>query len=125
MTSGPTTMQDGDITWLELPGGDDCRRTGRFYVRVFNWLVEDDGNTVWFREPSGRLGGAFRGDLPSSEAGPILSLAVADAAEALSRIVDAGGEVILDRTLIAPDVGYRALFRDPAGTTVGLFERSA
>jgi predicted enzyme related to lactoylglutathione lyase len=30
----------------------------------------------------------------------------------------------MDRTEIAPGVGHRALFRDPAGNPMGLFERS-
>jgi hypothetical protein len=117
-------MGDGDIGWLELPGGDDCRRTGRFYAAVFGWLVDDDGATVWFREPSGALGGAFRADLPAGAGGPLLYLAVVDAAAALERVRAAGGEVLSERTLIAPAVGYRAEFRDPAGTTMGLFERT-
>jgi uncharacterized protein len=115
-------MGDGDFGWLELPGGDDCRRTGRFYARAFGWQVDDDGETVWFREPSGRLGGAFREDLPPAGSGPILYLSTSNAAAALARIRDGGGTVILDRTLIAPGAGHRALFRDPAGTTMGLFE---
>ncbi len=119
-------MGNGDVTWLELPGGDDCRRTGRFYARVFGWLVEDDGDAIWFREPSGGLGGAFLGDLPAAAGGgPMVYLAVADAAATLDDVRDAGGDILLERTLIAPDVGHRALFRDPAGSTVGLFERSA
>jgi predicted enzyme related to lactoylglutathione lyase len=117
-------MGDGDVSWLELPGGADCRRTGRFYAAAFGWLVDDDGATVWFREPGGGLGGAFVADLPAADAGPILYLATADAAAALARIRDVGGMVILDRTLIAPGVGHRALFRDPAGTTMGVFERA-
>ena len=67
-------MSDGDLAWLELPGGDDCHATGRFYATAFGWLVEDDGETAWFREPSGRLGGAFRGDLPAAASGPLLYL---------------------------------------------------
>jgi hypothetical protein len=115
---------DGDVGWLELPGGDDCRRTGRFYAAAFGWLVEDDGAAVWFREPSGSLGGAFRGDLAAGTGGPLLYLAVDDAADALLRVRAAGGEVLTERTLVAPGVGYQATFRDPAGTTMGLFERA-
>lgn len=116
----------GEIEWLELPGGN-CPETGRFYAAALGWLVDDSGDTVWFREPSGRLGGAFRGDLPPSAAGtgPIFYLAVDDAVAVLDRIRNAGGEVVMDRTEIAPSVGHRALFRDPAGTTMGLFEPSA
>jgi predicted enzyme related to lactoylglutathione lyase len=116
---------DGDFGWLELPGGSDCHRTGLFYARSFGWQVDDDGQTVWFREPSGRLGGAFRGDLPSGESGPILYLAVADAETALNRVREGGGMVIEERSRIAPGLGYRAVFQDPAGTTMGLFEPEA
>jgi predicted enzyme related to lactoylglutathione lyase len=35
-----------------------------------------------------------------------------------------GGEVVMDRTQIAPGVGHRALLFDPAGTPMGLFKRS-
>lgn len=114
----------GEIEWLELPGGD-CSGTGRFYAKALDWLIEETGDTVWFREPSGRLGGAFRGDLPPAKTGtgPILYLAVDHAEVALGRIRDAGGEVVMERMEIAPGLGYQALFRDPAGTTMGLFER--
>jgi predicted enzyme related to lactoylglutathione lyase len=115
-------MANGDIGWLELPGGNDCRRTGRFYARVFGWQVDDDGKTVWFREASGTLGGAFRGDLPAAETGPILYLLVTDATAALDRITDEEGATIMPRSRIAPGAGHRALFRDPAGTTMGLYE---
>jgi predicted enzyme related to lactoylglutathione lyase len=115
-------LADGDLGWMELPGGDDCRATGIFYARTFGWLVDDDGETVRFMEPSGRFGGAFRGDLPAAASGPILYVSVGDAAAALDRIRQGGGTVILERAPIAPGVGHRALFRDPAGTTMGLFE---
>jgi predicted enzyme related to lactoylglutathione lyase len=84
--------------------------------------VEDDGQTVWFREPSGRLGGAFRGDLVAAGPGPILYVSVGDADTALHRIKECGGTVVQERTMIAPGFGYRAVFQDPAGTTMGLFE---
>jgi predicted enzyme related to lactoylglutathione lyase len=116
---------EGDVSWLELPGGPDCRQTGRFYAAAFGWLVDDDGETVWFREPAGPLGGAFVADLPAAVGGPILYLATANATAALERARTAGGSVVQERTLIAPGVGYRALFRDPAGTTMGLFERAS
>ena len=48
----------------------------------------------------------------------------AHAADALLRVRAAGGEVLTERTLVAPGVGYQATFRDPAGTTMGLFERA-
>jgi predicted enzyme related to lactoylglutathione lyase len=118
-------MVDGEFAWLELPGGEDCRATGRFYATVFGWLVDDDGTTVRFREPSGRLGGAFRGDLPAAASGPVLYLAATDAATLLGHIRAAGGQIVLERTLIAPGVGWRAMFVDPAGSTLGLFERGA
>jgi uncharacterized protein len=118
-------MLEGEFAWLELPGGDDCAATGEFYAVAFGWSVDDDGATVWFRDPSDRFGGAFRGDLPAAPAGPIVYLATDDAVAALDAVRGAGGTVVLERTEIAPGVGHRALFRDPAGTTMGLVERAA
>ena len=63
--------------------------------------------------------------LPAVPAGgALLYLATSDAAAALGRVRAAGGTVLLDKTEIEPDIGFRALFRDPAGTTMGLFERA-
>ena len=119
-------MDEGSFGWLELPGGDDCERTGRFYEEAFGWEIQLDSRTVWFHEPGGHLGGAFVAHLPAAKAGgALLYLATSDAAAALGRVRAAGGTVLLDKTEIEPDIGFRALFRDPAGTTMGLFERAS
>lgn len=111
------------ITWIELPGGADCSATGRFYGDALGWSITDDGDTVWFDDGAGHAG-AFRGDLrPAIDAGPILYLDAGEIEAVLVRIAAAGGEVVMPRTEIAPGVGHRATFRDPAGSLLGLWER--
>lgn len=43
-----------------------------------------------------------------------------DLAEPLARVVSNGGMVIVPKTLIAPHIGYYALFSDADGNTIGL-----
>lgn len=113
----------GDLVWIELPGGLDCHVTGAFYARVFGWVVEDDGVTVRFHDPSGSLAGAFVEELPPSAAcGTILYLATEDAASSLASAVAAGAEAVRPREALSGGRGYRALLRDPAGTVVGVLE---
>jgi predicted enzyme related to lactoylglutathione lyase len=118
-----STLVQGTLAWVELPGGLDCRATGTFYARVFGWAVEDDGAMVRFRDPSGALVGAFVGELPPAAAcGTILYLSSDDADATLTRATAEGGQIVQPRTLVAPGVGFRALVRDPAGSVVGVFE---
>jgi hypothetical protein len=113
----------GSIAWIELPGGADCATTGRFYADALGWRVTDDGDTVWFDDGAG-LSGAFVGDLSAAvDGGPVLYLDVDEIAAVLARIEVAGGSVVTPRTEIAPGVGHRATFRDPAGSVLGLWER--
>jgi predicted enzyme related to lactoylglutathione lyase len=112
----------GDPVWLELPGGVDCRRTGTFYARVFGWLVEDDDGMVRFRTPSGSLAGAFVGAIPATGDGPLLYLESDDAGSTVELATAHGGVIVLAPTSIAPGIGHRALLRDPAGSTIGVFE---
>lgn len=111
------------ISWIELPGGPDCSATGRFYADALAWSITDDGDTVWFDDGAGHAG-AFRGDLPAApEAGPMLYLGVTEIEPVLERITALGGGVVMPRTEIAPGIGFRATFRDPAGSVLGLWER--
>jgi predicted enzyme related to lactoylglutathione lyase len=113
----------GSIAWIELPGGGDCSATGRFYADALGWNVNDDGETAWFDDGAG-LSGAFVGDLPAaSDGGPILYLGVDEIEAVLARITASGGTIVMPRTEIAPGVGHRATFRDPAGNLLGLWER--
>jgi predicted enzyme related to lactoylglutathione lyase len=113
----------GGLAWTELPGGLDCRATGRFYASVFGWAVDDDGMMLRFRDPDGVLTGAFICELPPAAAGgTILYLAVDSIDATLARAVDEGAQIVQPRAPIASGVGHRALLRDPAGSVIGLFE---
>jgi uncharacterized protein len=117
---------NGSLVWVELPGGADCHVTGTFYASVFGWDVDDDGTTVRFRDPSGRVGGAFVGHLePANSGGPLLYLGSDDLDATVSAAVAKGAGVVLGPTLIAEGVGRRALLRDPAGSVLGVFEPAA
>jgi predicted enzyme related to lactoylglutathione lyase len=115
-------MATGEISWIELPGGD-CTATGRFYSRVFGWDVEEEeGFGIRVRDTSGHQAGMFRGDLEPASGGPLLYIGVDDMDETLAAVEAEGGTAVSPRTLIDESIGWWASFRDPAGNLLGIWQ---
>ena len=112
------------ICHIELPS-TDLRISKEFYERVFGWRVEllDDGEYAFFREPT-VSGGFDPARMPSpDDSGPRVMIEVASIEDKIKEIVEAGGKLLKQRTLISEDFGYYALFRDPSGNTLGLWSK--
>ena len=76
-----------------------------------------------FDREAGGIGGAIvKVDdfLPARQGSLVYLRCGDDLAPVLSRVDDAGGKVLLDKTLIAPDIGYFATFLDTEGNKVAL-----
>lgn len=115
-------------TWFEIPTAD-FERARRFYETVFdvsfreNPYADMPGKMAIFPYVEGTVGGALvqwemsrpgpNGTLVYLNAGP-------DLAVALGRVEAAGGKVVVPKTLIAPDVGYFAIFNDTEGNILGM-----
>jgi predicted enzyme related to lactoylglutathione lyase len=113
--------------WFEIPTAD-LTRAMTFYSTVFEadfHVVKDMGPTVMavFDHKDGEVSGCLtHADhaKPSADGSVVYFNGGDDLAVPLGRIDGAGGAVLVPKTLIAPDIGYYAVFRDTEGNTVGL-----
>lgn len=117
------------ISWFEIPAAD-FERAIRFYETVMATTLkrEDMGAMRIAMFPGSEdspVGGAvtyMEGGQPPGPMGTVVYLfAGDDLAVALARVPGAGGEVTVPKTLIAPEIGYFAIFRDSEGNHVGLY----
>tara|TARA_R110002051_G_scaffold10001_1_gene37901 strand:+ start:24741 stop:25106 length:366 start_codon:yes stop_codon:yes gene_type:complete len=115
------------INWFEIPVSD-MERAIAFYQTVFAIEIkkQEFGEVVMGQFPPNSQEGAATGALmmyPSyipSEEGALLYFDSADIHTELNRVVDAGGKIQREKTLIAPEHGYMAVFTDSEGNRIAL-----
>jgi uncharacterized protein len=121
-------MTHGAIEWIEIPTADLTASTG-FYESVFGWKIQrPPGHEQYpmFNDTSGKVGGGFTTSFkPMPEAGMLVYVSVDSIEAILPAIATHGGQTVKPKTLIDPNVGWWASFRDPAGNILGLYERAA
>jgi predicted enzyme related to lactoylglutathione lyase len=115
---------NGKICYLEIPTTDIARSVA-FYTAIFGWKTRTrrDGSTA-FDDGVGEVSGAWVMGRPSSSAPGLLIYVMVDDVEATSKLVIANGGRIthaLDRN--APE--WFALFSDPDGNVLGLYQERA
>jgi predicted enzyme related to lactoylglutathione lyase len=128
MTSTPAA---GTVAHFAI-NADDVDASRRFYSQVFGWefvpwgppgflkVQLPDGSTPG---PIGALQG--RRDLvPGAPAVVELTVAVDDVDAACAACRAAGGQVLMERTVI-PGVGELAFLRDPSGVPIGAMRYEA
>ena len=106
---------------------DDPAASGEFYRQLFGWAVETHEEVGYTGFSDGHLSGGFpdlaRGLEPVRrvlEPGDVLCyVEVEDLDAALTRAVELGGEVLLEKTEAAPG-DHLGIFRDPAGVKFAL-----
>jgi uncharacterized protein len=117
------------ISWFEIPAAD-FERAMRFYETVLAMTLkrEDMGPMRMAMFPGSEdlpVGGAvtyMEGAQPPGPMGTVVYLSAGDdLALALARVPEAGGAVIVPKTLITSEIGYFAIFRDSEGNNVGLY----
>ena len=120
------------VGWFEIPV-TDMDRAQAFYERVFeiNISIHDLGGLImgWFPYEEGVKG--ISGSLvkhemyqPSGHAGALVYFSCQDVAIEVSRVAEAGGEVLREKTAIGEGHGYMALFKDSEGNRIGLHSQS-
>lgn len=120
--SDTPTLATGKICYLEIPA-TDIERSARFYREAFGWHVRERGDgAVAFDDTVNEVSGTWVLDRPpSGDAGLLVYIMVADAAEAADGVLAAGGEII---QLVDPDGREKlATFRDPAGNVLGIYQQ--
>ena len=117
------------ISWFEIPTAD-FERGIRFYETVLGVSLkrEDMGPmrmAMFPKSDADPVGGAvtyFEGGNPPGPMGTVVYLfAGDDLSVPLARVEGAGGSVLVPKTLIQPEIGYFAVFRDSEGNHVGLY----
>jgi predicted enzyme related to lactoylglutathione lyase len=117
------------LNWFEIPV-DEIERAQEFYEGIFNMQMVPmqempDMKMVGFpiEMTSGKVsGGLVESDnhFPSDEGSVIYLNANPDIQAVLDRVEDFGGEVLMPRTEISPEIGFMAYFLDTEGNKVGL-----
>lgn len=118
------------ISWFEIPT-IDIDRAQRFYENIFELeMIPLDLAQIRMRmfpidDPLTGIGGALvhaEGFYsPSRSDGPLVYLnGNPDVQFVLDKIEDAGGKIIVPKTLISPEYGYMAVFEDSEGNRIAL-----
>ena len=112
----------GKVVHFEIPVDDGDRAVG-FYRDAFGWSLERWGPMEYWPTAAGEgegIGGALTRRDPQNP-GLFFYIAVDDIDDALVAIEAAGGRRLTGRMPI-PTVGWSAVFEDPEGNRVGIFQ---
>jgi len=115
------------INWFEIPV-TDFDRAVRFYEAVLGikFTLQDmsDMKLAVFPYSEGATGGALclhPQYSPAPAGGVVIYLDGGDdLAVPLGRVAGAGGQVVMPKTQITPEIGYMGFFRDSEGNVVAL-----
>lgn len=117
------------INWFEIPAEDIDRAIG-FYEKVFlTELRQQDsgGNRIGIFPyegpgPSGAVCQRHRLE-PATDCTMIYLDAGDDVATVLERVEGNGGRILLDKTLVAKEIGHIGIFIDSEGNRIGVHSR--
>jgi predicted enzyme related to lactoylglutathione lyase len=114
----------GEFSWNELLTSDEAGAT-KFYSKVFGWRTGDFPGggmkyTLWKNHGQG-VGGLMK--RPSEDIPPpwLGYVTVADVDATARKAAEAGGRVLME-PFDVPTVGRIAVFQDPQGAALGIFQ---
>lgn len=121
------------VVHFEIPA-DDEDRAAKFYSSVFDWQMQHMPGldyTMITTTPQDESGmpatpGAINGGMFRREGAlvsPVVTVAVEDIDEALSRIESAGGSAVGPRHEVG-SMGWAAYFQDTEGNVIGLWQNA-
>lgn len=116
------------ISWFEIPAYNHLRSVA-FYNYIFGiqmTSVELNGFAMGFFPAENGIGGAIvsgPGCVPS-EIGPLMYLnGGEDLNNVLSKVNEAGGRVVMEKTFLSESAGYFAMFIDSEGNRLALHSK--
>jgi uncharacterized protein len=119
-------MMANILNWYEIPASD-FQRAVKFYETILGVAVnsqELNGMKIgYLPQDADAVGGAIMsgpGQIPSATGVTVYFKGGEDLALPLSRVVSAGGKILMPKTLIAKHIGHIALFKDTEGNRIGL-----
>ena len=115
------------INWFEIPT-IDFDRAVRFYSEIYAFdmptsKMGDVKMGFFMHEQGVGTGGAIvsgDGNKPSEYGSKLYLNGGADLLTVLDRVTDAGGSIIMGKTLISEDIGYFAIIDDSEGNRINL-----
>lgn len=121
------------VGWFEIPVAD-MKRAVSFYQTVFGYQLQHapmgELDMAWFPAVEGTEGSpgalACHKDFyfPGNQGAIVYFTAFSgDLANELSKVPDAGGKVLMEKKLIADDIGYMGLFEDTEGNRIAIHSR--
>ena len=112
------------VIHFEIPA-DDPERAVKFYQKVFDWKIENWGGPVnyWLATTGPEDEPGVDGAIKEREdkEGIHNTIAVASIDDAIQKIEENGGEILIPKTEI-PGIGYHAYFKDTEGNILGIME---
>ena len=117
------------VSWFEIPA-IDFKQAVHFYNHIFGIeMVQNinDVNAIAFFPVTTGIGGAViagPNSIPSDK-GPLIYLnGGKDLNIVLNKVEDAGGRIVMPKTLISEDAGYFAIFIDSQGNKLALHSKN-
>ncbi|XVX20784.1 VOC family protein [Actinomycetota bacterium] len=115
-------MPHGDITHIDIPVSD-TGAASKFYSTLFGWQIAEvpgyEGYPMW-QAPNQISGGGLA---PRGEGftQPRSYVEVDSIEETLKLAADNGAEIVMEKSPIS-ETSWWAIFRDPDGNEIGLYE---
>lgn len=120
----PTKLKNF-ISWFEIPALNFDQAVG-FYNHIYGIQMEtttSNSHAMAYFPANGGIGGAVvcgPGSNPNDN-GPLIYLNGGDdLSKVLSKVEDAGGRIVMGKTLINEDNGYFAIFIDSEGNKLAI-----
>jgi len=126
-------MKANMVGWFEIPVVN-MQRAKKFYEKVFDIKVQvqdfEGTKMGWFPfsedpEAKGAPGSLVQNEKyykPSSN-GTLVYFSSPDITFELSKVEEAGGVILQEKTMIKEDIGYMALFLDSEGNRIALHSK--
>ena len=121
--------KSNSLNWFEIPA-DDLTRAKKFYEKVFDCKLNPQPDMMGMKMasfPSDMKSGKVSGGIVQSnmhkpsKTGPVLYLNAEPSIDTvINRVEKAGGQVVMPKTQITPELGYMAFFIDSEGNKIGL-----
>jgi len=122
-----SSYDPGTPCWVDL-ASTDIERSKAFYTGLFGWEAEeggpDTGGYVMFRKDGKNVAGAMEIMMEGQPPAWMTYIAVADADDTVDRARKAGATVFVE-PMDVTDVGRMAVFADPTGAAIGLWQPRA
>lgn len=117
-------MPHGDITHIDIPVSDHAAAT-QFYGSLFGWDIQDlpgfEGYPMW--QAPNKISGGGLAPRDDSFTQPRSTVEVDSIEETLTKVVAQGGSILMEKSPIDDQSSF-AVFIDPDGNHIGLYESS-